>query len=73
MYNNVEIIEIKLMSHNIKIWENITNKRVSQLLLEIRLEFMSGRSKMEPMFCIIQIAEKYRENKRMLCVWFLLI
>ena len=64
---------IKLMSHSMKISENIIDKRVRSETTVTRnlFGFMSGRSTMEPIFCVRQIVEKYRERKRKLCMVFI--
>jgi hypothetical protein len=46
--------EIKLMSNSMKIWENLTEKRIKSELpiLENQFGFMSGKSKTDPLFYV---------------------
>ena len=64
---------IKLMSHSMKIWEKIIDKRVrgETTVTRNQFGFMPGRSTMEPIFCVRQIVEKYREIKKKLCMVFI--
>ena len=64
---------IKLMSHSMKIWEKVIEKRLRSETTVSRNQFgfMPGKSTMEPIFCMRQIVEKYREKKRKLCVVFI--
>lgn len=53
------------MSHSLKIWENILNKRVKNqirvFITKYQFGFMTRRFIMEPIFFIRQIVQKYRE------------
>ena len=57
---------IKLMSHSMKIWEKIIEKRIRSetAISGNQFGFMPGKSTMEPLFCVRQLVEKYREKKK---------
>ena len=61
------------MSHSMKIWEKIIDKRVrgETTVTRNQFRFMPERSTMEPIFCVRQIVEKYREIKKKLCIVFI--
>ena len=56
-----------------KIWEKVIEKRLRSETIVSRNQFgfMPGKSTMEPIFCMRQIVEKYREKKRKLCMVFI--
>uniref|UniRef100_A0A8D8SH78 Craniofacial development protein 2 n=2 Tax=Cacopsylla melanoneura TaxID=428564 RepID=A0A8D8SH78_9HEMI len=57
---------IKLMSHTMKIWERIIDRRIRQET-EISREqfgFMPGRSTTDAVFALRQMIEKYQEKKK---------
>ena len=64
---------IKLMSHSMKIWEKIIEKRIrcETSISGNQFGFMPGKSTMEPLFCVRQLVEKYREKKKKLCMVFI--
>jgi len=50
-----------------KIWEKIINKRIRSetSVTKNQFSFMPGKSTMEPLFCVRQLVENYREKKKM--------
>jgi len=64
---------IKLMSHSMKIWEKIIEKRIRSetSISGNQFGFMPGKSTMEPLFCVRQLVEKYREKNKKLCMVFI--
>ena len=64
---------IKLMCHSMKVWEKVIDKRIRSetAVSKNQFGFMPGKSTMEPIFCMRQIVEKYREKKRKLCMVFI--
>jgi len=65
---------IKLMSHSMKIWEKILEKRIRSdtSISENQFGFTPGKLTMEPLFCVRQQIEKYRENNKKLCMVLIL-
>lgn len=61
------------MSHTMKIWEKVIDLRIKSetSVSKNQFGFMPGKSTMEPMFCVRQVMEKYREKKRKLCMIFI--
>ena len=57
---------IKLLSHTMKIWEHIVDKRVrgEVEVTEEQFGFMPGRGTTNAIFILRQMAEKYREKGR---------
>jgi hypothetical protein len=57
---------IKLMSHTMKLWERIIEHRLRGVtnVTKNQFGFMPGRSTMEMIFLIMQLMERYREQKR---------
>ena len=64
---------IKLLSHTIKIWERIVDKRVrgEVEVAEEQFGFMPGRGTTNAIFFLRQMAEKYREKGRDLHMVFI--
>ena len=72
IYKNKGVIQsctnyrgIKLMSHNIKLWERVIEHRL-RAITRVSINqfgFMPGRSTMEAIFLIRQVMERYREKK----------
>ena len=64
---------IKLMSHTMKIWEKILEKRLRQMV-EIssrQFGFMAGRSTTDAIFALRTLLEKHREKQRDLHMVFI--
>jgi len=63
---------IKLMRHSIKTWEKIVEKkkRSKTSISENQFDFMSGKSTMDPLFCVKQLVKKYKEKNKKLCMVF---
>jgi len=60
------------MSHSTKIWETVIEKRIRSetTISENQFGFMPEKSTMEPLFCVIQVVQKYREKNKKLCMVF---
>jgi hypothetical protein len=58
-----------------KIWEKIIEKRIKNKtsILENQFSFITGKSTMEPLFCVRQLVEKFKEKKINLCMVFLVL
>lgn len=60
----MEIIEvgIKLKSHTMTIWEKVVAIRLREEteMSENQFGFMTGKSTIEPMYCVRQSIEKYK-------------
>lgn len=62
---------IELMSHGMKIWENIIEKRIrisETSISENQFGFISEKLTMVSLFCVRQLVENYRENNKKLCM-----
>ena len=61
---------IKLLSHTMKIWERIVDKRVrgEVEVAEEQFKFMPGRGTTNAIFILRQMAEKYREREEETCI-----
>ena len=57
---------INLMSHTMKIWERIIDRRLREetTIGDERFGFMRGRGTMEVIFAVRQLMEKHRENRQ---------
>nr|GEU47927.1 retrovirus-related Pol polyprotein LINE-1 [Tanacetum cinerariifolium] len=64
---------IKLLSHTIKLWKRVIERRLRRetRVLENQFGFMSGRSMTEVIHLLKSLIEKYRERKRDLHMAFL--
>jgi len=64
---------IKLMSHSMKIRENIIKKRIRSeaSASENQFGFLPEKLIIEPLFCVRQLVEKYRERNKKLCMVFI--
>ncbi|GJZ48687.1 methylcrotonoyl-CoA carboxylase subunit alpha [Tanacetum coccineum] len=64
---------IKLLSHTMKLWERVIERRVRREteVLENQFGFMPGRSSMEVIHIIRTLMEKYRERQKDLHLAFL--
>jgi Reverse transcriptase (RNA-dependent DNA polymerase) len=65
--------EIKLMSHTMKLWERVIERRLRKLttVSKNQFGFMPGRSTMETIFLIRQLMERHREQKKDLHMIFI--
>ena len=63
-YNNYR--GIKLLSHTFKLWERVTNKKLTECtsIHESQLGFMPGRSTTDANFGLRQTVEKHREGQK---------
>ena len=66
-------IGIKLMSHNMKLWERMLEARLREItnISEKQFGFRSGKSTTEPIFALRMLQEKYREKNKQLHMLFL--
>ena len=57
---------IKLLSHTFKLWERVTNKRLTECISmhESQLRFMPGRSTTYAIFGLRQTVEKHGEGQK---------
>ncbi|KAI5739350.1 hypothetical protein M8J77_018157 [Diaphorina citri] len=64
---------IKLMSHTLKLYERIVDKRLRKetSISDNQLDFMPGRSTMDAVFAIRQLLEKYLEKEKELYLVFI--
>ena len=64
---------IKLMSHTLKLYERIIDKRLRQetSISDCQFGFMPGRSTMDAVFAIRQLLEKYLEKEKPLFLVFI--
>jgi len=64
---------MKLLSHGIKIWKKIIDKRIrsEMSVTKNQFGFTPVKSTMEPLFCVRQLIEKYRGKKKKLCMVFI--
>jgi hypothetical protein len=56
-----------------EIWKNIIEKRIRSetSVLENQFGFMPGKPTMELLFCVRQLVEKLRKQKKKLCMVFI--
>ena len=64
---------IKLMSHTMKLWKKVIEKRLRKetTVIENQFGFMLGRSTIEAIHFLRQLIEKYREQKQDLHMVFI--
>lgn len=64
---------IKLMSHTMKVYERVMDKRLRECteITEAQFGFMPGRSTTDAIFALRQLMEKYREKRRGLHLVFI--
>lgn len=64
---------IKQMSHTMKLWERVVERRLikESKVTETKFGFMPGRSTMEAIHLLSQLVERYREKKRDLNIVFI--
>ncbi|XP_026498876.1 uncharacterized protein LOC113402778 [Vanessa tameamea] len=64
---------IKLMSHTMKVWEKVIERRLREEseITQIQLGFMSGRGTMDAIFALRQLCEKYRRAHKNLHMVFI--
>ena len=57
---------IKLMSHTMKIWEWIFDRRLSEetTIGDEQFGFMPGKGTTDAIFAVRQLMEKHRENRK---------
>ena len=79
IFKNKDVVEscgnyrgIKLISHTMKVWERVVERRLRSELTfsEQQYGFMTGESATDALFALIVLTEKYREGQKelLLCV-----
>ena len=60
------------MSHTMKIWERIIDRRLREetTIGDEQFGFMPGRGMTDAIFAVRQLTEKHRENRKD-CIWYL--
>ena len=63
---------LKLMSHTMKIWERIIDRRLREetTIGDEQFGFMPGRGTTDAIFAVRKLMEKHRENIKD-CIWYL--
>ena len=65
---------IKLMSHTIKIWERIIDRRLREETTigdDALVSCHAGRGTTDAIFAVRQLMEKHREKQKGLHIWYL--
>ena len=64
---------IKLLSHTIKLWEKVIEKRIRQeaVIREHQFSFIPGISTTEAIYVLTRLMKKYRETKKNLHMVFI--
>ena len=71
VYGNYK--RIKILSHTMKLWERVIERRNRQewVIKESQFDFMPGTSTSKAVHFLRRLMEKYRERKKNLCMMFI--